>query len=545
MTLSKVATLLCLGLAALMAACGTTQPLAPAANSGTAADTPKMGGVLNTVGEDFTDFDLVYQGKTIENARDHGLVYERLLAFKKGPGVDFVSQILEPQLAERWEVSADARTFTYYLRKGVKYANIAPVNGRELTSADVKWSLEYYSRSGEFADKKYPVSQMAAQYEGLDGIDTPDSYTVRVRFKEPFAPFLNYSASQWMPIVAKETFRADMNPPRINTLVGTGPYIYDLAETQKDSRFVFSKNPTYWGGPNKPYLEKIRRLIIPDTSTQAAAFQTKQIDILTTPDMTAADEIRKNNPQAGTVDALDTLQLGLMTSQKRGGPLTDIRVRRAVSLALDRDEFNKLSLGRGIWALTGSFPGLFTDAETRAMLRTDVNEAKRLLAEAGYPNGVTFEFLPSNAVPDARNVLAQSQLKRAGIEVNFMNLPREQNRAKLYAGDFDFFGLNGGSGALGDADFDAQQFSYYSTSLQNWSKINDPELDKLLLAQRREIAPEKRRDAQRAVVRRINDQAWNPGWMFAPKTTFWQPYVKNFALHFALGQTDAFAWLDK
>ena len=537
--------LFCFGLAGLLVACGPTQQAAPLESTGSGANTPKMGGVLNTVGEDFTDFDLVYQGKTIENARDHGLVYDRLLSFKKGPGVEFVSQILEPSLAERWEVSSDARTFTYYLRKGVKYANIAPVNGRELTAADVKWSMEYYSRTGEFADKKYPVSQMAAQYEGLDGIDMPDNYTVRVRFKEPFAPFLNYSASQWMPIVAKETFRADMNPPRINTLVGTGPYIYDLVDTQKDSRFVFSKNPTYWGGPNKPSLDKIRRLIIPDTSTQAAAFQTKQIDILTTPDMTTADTIRRNNPQTATVDALDTLQIGLMTSQKRGGPLTDIRVRRAVSLAMDRDEFNKLSLGRGTLALAGSFPGLFTEAETRALLRTDIDAAKRLLAEAGYGNGVTFEFLPSGVAPDARNLLAQSQLKRAGIEVNFINLPREQNRAKLYPGDFDFFGLNGGSGALGDADFDAQQFSYHSTSLQNWSKINDPELDKLLLAQRREIEPEKRREAQRAVVRRINDQAWNPGWVFAPKSTFWQPYVKGFGLHFAVGQTDAFAWLDK
>jgi len=520
-----------------------TAPQAVQAPSGGEVDAPKFGGVLNTVGQDFSDFDMVYQGRTVENVRDHGLVYDRLLAYKKGPGVEFVSQILEPELAERWEVSSDARVFTYYLRPGVKFADVPPVNGRELASADVKWSMEYYSRTGEYKDKKLPISQIEALYEGLDAIETPDRSTVRVRFKEPFAPFLNYSASQWMPIAARETFKADESPPRIATLVGTGPYIIDTKNSLKDNRWVFTKHPTYWGGP-KPYLDSIRRLIIPDESTRKAAFQTKQIDILASSGQyQSAQEIKQNNPEAIKQQALNPGHRNLFISQLRPGPTQDIRVRRAISLAMDRDEYNKVwSEGNGTWALTGSFPGLFTDAEAHEMLKYDPEQAKRLLAEAGYASGLKLEFLPPAAV-DPSEELIQAQLKRVGIDVFFTIAPREQNRARLYAGEFDLRLVGGGS--TGDGDFDSYQFAYHSASPQNWSQIRDPELDKLVVAQRREADPQKRRETQRAVVRRINDMAWNPGYIFAPTVVFSHPYVKNFGPHWTVGEQEATVWLDK
>ena len=535
----KFALLLSLGLECLLVACGPTQQAAPQ-DTRPAADTPKKGGVLNTVGDDFSDFDLVYQGKTIENGRDHGLVYDTLLRFKRGPGAEYVSQILQPSLAEKWEVSADARTFTYHLRKGVKFADVTPVNGRELTSADVKWSMEYYSRTGEFADKKYAASQMQPQYESLQGIDTPDKYTVQVRFKEPFAPFMNYSASQWMPIAAKETFKADENLPRIATLVGTGPYIYDLANSQKDSRFVFKKNPTYWGTP--PYLDGIRRLVVPDESTRVAAFATKQTDIIAPATYKVAAGVKQANPQAMLAESLDPYAWTMFTSQKRGGALADIRVRRAISLAMDRNEFNQVvSGGKGAWALTGSWPGLFTDTEAREMLKYDPEQAKKLLAEAGYGNGLKLEYLLV-ATDQVTDELFQAQVKRVGIDAQFQILPREQNRAKLYVGDYDVTRI-GASG--GDADFDARLFSFYGAASQNWAVIQDTELDKLILAQRREGDPQKRRDVQRAVVKRLTEMAWSPAYAFPVKTMLWHPYVKNYGPHFTVGEDDAFVWLDK
>ena len=523
-----------------LVACSANLP-SQATTAPAAADTaaPKSGGVLNTVGDDLTDFDLSNQGKTIENSRDHGLVYDTLLRFKRGPGAGFVSQILQPRLAERWEVSTDGRAFTYYLHRGAKFADIPPVNGRELTAADVKWSMEYYSRTGEMKDKKLPPSQMAPLYEGLEGIDTPDPYTVRVRFKEAFAPFPNYSASQWMPIAAREVFEADGNLSK--RLIGSGPYTLDLQNSQKDNRWVFTKNANYWGP--KPYLDSIRRLIIPDDSTRQAAFLVKQVDILPIAgNYLSAVDVQKANPAAVMVVNLNPSPRNLFLSQK-SLPLQDIRVRKAISLGFDKDEYNTVwSGGKGAWGLTGSFPGLFTDAEAHEMLKFDPEQAKRLLADAGYGGGLKLTMMPLSGTGVAEQLI-QAQMKRIGIDITFVVLPREQNRAKLYVGDFDM--VPQGDGGINDADFDGLQYSYYSESPQNWSVIKDPDLDKLVVAQRREADPGKRRDAQRAVVKRINDMAWNPGGTFAAKVVFAQPYVKNYAPHFAIGEDDAYAWLDK
>ncbi len=539
MTLSKFVLLSSVTFTCLFAGCSVAQPVIPQDNR-PATDAPKLGGILKTAGDDLTDFDLVYQGKTIENARDHGLVFDTLLRFKRGPEVEYISQILQPSLAEKWEVSADAKTFTYQLRRGVKFTNTPPVNGRDFTAADVKWSMEYYSRTGAFSDKKYPPSQMQPLFEGLDGIDTPDNHTVRVRFKEPFAPFLNYGASQWMPMVAKETFKAEENPPALGTLVGTGPYIYDEANSQKGNRFVFTKNPSYWG--TRPYLDSIQRLVIPDESTRVAAFAVKQIDTIAPSTYKMATQVKQANPQAVLAESLDPYAWTMFTSQKRGGALADIRVRRAISLAMDRDEFNQVvSGGKGAWALTGSWPGLFTDAETHAMLKYDPEQAKKLLAEAGYGNGLKLELLLVTAdhVPDE---LFQAQMKRVGIDLQISNLAREITRSKLYVGDYDLTRI-GPSG--GDADFDARLFSFYSTASQNWALLQDPDLDKLILDQRREGNPQKRREIQRATVKRLTDMVWSPAYAFPVKTMLWHPYVKNYSPHFTVGEDDAFVWLDK
>src|SRR5205807_3795221 len=97
----------------------------------------------------------------------------------------------------RWEVSPDGRTVTFYIRKGVKFANLPPVNGREFTAADATWTAEYYTRSGALADKKLLPGRNGFMYQGLERADAPDPYTARFVFKEAYAPFLSYAGSTW------------------------------------------------------------------------------------------------------------------------------------------------------------------------------------------------------------------------------------------------------------------------------------------------------------------------------------------------------------
>src|SRR5207248_4777067 len=107
------------------------------------------------------------------------------------------------------EVSDGGRTVTFYLRQGVKFANLPPVNGRDLTAADVKWTAEYYTHTGEFKGTKLPESRRLFMYQGLESVETQGPYTVQFRFAEPFAPFLPYVASDLNPIVPHEIYDED------------------------------------------------------------------------------------------------------------------------------------------------------------------------------------------------------------------------------------------------------------------------------------------------------------------------------------------------
>lgn len=530
--------------AAVAAACA--QPAAaPAGQPAPQQAAPKAGGVLTTlVASDPNDWDMRSQGKTGVNAQTHGLVYETLLRFKKGPDVDYASQQLEPRLAEKWEVSPDGRTYTFTLRRGVKFQSVAPVNGRDLTSADVKWSLSYYSAKDTLDGKKLasPVSGVEFMYEGLDGIDAPDPQTVRVSFKTPYAPFLNYTASQWMPIAAKEVFEADGHLK--NRLIGTGPFVFDDKASQKGTVWVLQKNPAYWQA-EKVYLDGIRKVVIPDSSTQQAAFRTRQLDVWIVTAHNVAQNVLQGNPQAQVYNYTIPIGNALLISQKKHPALQDVRVRRAISMAIDREEHSRaLFGGEAKPFLAGSWPGLFTDAEIAQMLPYDPNRARQLLTEAGYGQGLTLEMIITDTDDTAQHELLQSQLKKVGIDVKFTMLPREQHRPRLYRGDFDLY-RNSGGGLL-EADVDSFLFGeFFSGSTLNWVGVNDPVLDGLLRATREAFDPAKRREAMRAAVKRINEQAWDPGIIYPAAWAFSQPYVRNWRPHFANGEHEAFVWLDK
>ncbi len=116
---------------------------------------PKYGGTL--VVEEINDpasFDMSITGVQRGALHATSLAYDSLLRFKHGPDVAYTELEIIPGLAERWEISPDARSYTFFLRKGLRFANLPPVNGRELTSADVKFSYEYWSRTGEFKDRR-------------------------------------------------------------------------------------------------------------------------------------------------------------------------------------------------------------------------------------------------------------------------------------------------------------------------------------------------------------------------------------------------------
>jgi peptide/nickel transport system substrate-binding protein len=474
----------------------------------------------------------------------YAIGFESLLGFKNGPSVEYADLTLTPKLAEQWRVSADARTFTFSLRKDVKFANIAPVNGRPLTSKDVKWSYEYSSRSGEFKDKKLTPSTNGFMFEGLEGVDTPDESTVVVRFRDPFVPFLSYAASAWNPVMPQEIYQRDGNFK--DRIVGTGPFQLDAAASQKGSRWSWRKNPAYWA-EGQPYLDEIRWLVIPDESTMFAAFQTKQVDILEELAYANYQDVAGKSPQIGSYRYLQPRGYFIYFSQAKGGPLTDVRVRRAIALTVDRDAVSQVAAGgQGFWSLPGATPSMFTDAEAHSLQKRDPAEAKRLLAEAGYANGADLKILsPSDdsAVNHAWVQAVQAQLKDVGVRLTLDLQDKATVSARKRQGDYNLdYSISLGQF---EADVDSMVVAFRSGAGLNWPRINDPQLDELLDGQRREVDQEKRRELLRKAVLRIVDQAWGVSLIYPPKWSVWQPYVNNYRPNFGVKVQYPQVWLSK
>jgi peptide/nickel transport system substrate-binding protein len=522
-----------------LAGCGT-RAARPSSGS-VASGPPKSGGTLNLrIFTDFFDFDMSYSGKSTPNANAASLAYDTLLGFQQGPGQAYDHMQLIPRLAEKWEVSPDATTFTFHLRKGAKFADLPPVNGREFTAADVKWNLEYYSRTGQFQAKKLPEANFAWMLEGLDSVQTPDPYTAVVRFRQPFAPFLSYTYTYALVMAPHEIF--DQYGDLKDHLIGTGPYQLSAADTQKGTRWVFKRNPAYWQS-GKPYLDEIRYVVVGDDSAAYAAFQGKQLDLITLTDPKAAQAIQATNPAVSTQASVDPVPDNLYMSVRRP-PFNDERLRRAVSLALDRDEFDKtLADGKGGWALSFAFPDSWTQAEARQVLKYDPQQATRLVADAGYANGLNAEFLLRDGGNKTAAQLIQAQLKKVGINVDIKPVDKASGSQRLYKGDFTMIELYENTYADPDSVLYGQN---YSTSSADWIGVTDPALDKLIDAQRREADRAKRREAIRAASRYIADHALSLALWRRAQYEFWQPSLKGYAPHWQQNDFNARdIWLER
>ena len=509
---------------------------------------PKSGGTLNIRSTlDPFNFDIHLQ-RTIPNIWGAATAYNSLLSWKLGPGVDYNDMVLQPGLAERWEVSPDAKNFTFHLRKGVKFADLPPVNGRELTSKDVSFSTEYMGSIGEFKAKR-PTEQ-AFFVEGLERLETPDPYTVSFYFKQPFVPFISYSASEYFPMQPREIYDQDGSFEK--QIVGTGPFQLDVNASQKGTRWVWKRHPNYFQ-EGRPYLDEVRWLVLPQDSVVLPAFQTKQLDLLHHQiGFNDAEPIMKQLPNIPSQRYVEHGGIELFLSQlpARNSPVRDIRVRKAISLAIDRDEMNKtLFGGQAEMAMPGARPGLFTQEETRQLhAKHDPAEARRLLAEAGYAGGVNLEWPVPNDDDTGTLTwiqLVQAQLKKTGINVDLKVLERTEQRRlrRNYQFDLD----QGGTGGPAD-DPDTRIWQrYYSGDALNYSRVNDPELDRLVLASRAETDPKKREEILRAIARRVAENVYYIYLVYQPRWWFWHPYVQNASPHLGGFRSRAFlmAWLDK
>ena len=288
---------------------------------------PKRGGTLRVWGYDPPHFDphLTINGKTHTTL---SFVYSTLVRHKVGAGVQPGTFSIEPHLAERWE-ALDDTTYVFHLRKGVKWHNKPPVNGRELVAEDVKFTFD------RFLTEKGNVDRYVL--ESVDRVEVVDRHTVKFLLKEPYVWLINVLAnprSMW--IIAREVVEQFGDLKKSQTAIGTGPFL--LERYEPNVKTVFKRNPDYFRA-GLPYVDGVEWLVLDDESTGLAMYRTGQIDCgpwhwwaVRQADL---ETLKKTHPHLIYQDFLSNVT-GAIFMRTDMPPFNDVRVRRAISHAIDR-----------------------------------------------------------------------------------------------------------------------------------------------------------------------------------------------------------------
>lgn len=466
-------------------------------------------------------------------------VYQRMLGFETGPDIGYTENVLKPELATDWEISEDNLTYTFTLRDGVKWHDVEPVNGRAFTSADVKATFEAILSEGHQANL----------LERVTSVDAPDDLTVVLNLSEPFAPLLNNMASHFMWILPAEAFEEGFE--RASTVIGTGPFI--LSEREVDVSTKFVANPDYWDvgfdGEPLPYLDSFEQVVINDTQQVIAAFQAGEIEIMTngTPNE-LRDQLIKDFPEAFYGEWIDA-GMGQIGVNMDRPPFDDLRVRQAISMAIDRENMGSSIRGGGtipsnVAPAQSNFA--IPEDEREALLPYDPEGAKALLAEAGFPDGLDATMIATDrygALYTAQTEWVVADLKEIGINVELELLD--------YA---TYFGSR-----WPDTEYDLQ-FGPQTPFLEpdewlrgqmgtgagrNWYNISDPELDALLDEQLGMVDFDERAEKIREIQRYALENVMNPipVWTYLTRWNY-APSVQDFYRHASYGYNGLeSAWL--
>ncbi len=506
---------------------------------------PKRGGILHVRGYDPVHFDphLTISFKTHTTL---SFVYSRLVRHKVGPEVRPGTFIVEPDLAERWE-ALDDTTYVFHLRKGVKWHNKPPVNGRELVAEDVKFSYD------RFLTEPGNINRYILDL--VDRVEVVDRYTVKFLLKEPYVWLVNALAYPWSTwIIAPEVVQQFGDLKKPETAIGTGPFI--LERYEPNVKTVFKRNPEYYRD-GQPHVDGVEWLVLEDESTGLAMYRTGQIDCgpwhwwsVRQQDL---DALKKTHPKLIYQDFLSNVT-GAIFMRTDQPPFTDVRVRRAVSHAIDRQALIEAVWGRGAptpavasglveWSLPIDELG-----EEAKYYRYDPKEARRLLAEAGFPKGFKTQLTVSNGygrdlLDDAQ--LIQQHLKDVGIETELKIQEYGAYVATTVQGKFEGL-VRGPFGIAWEPDSPLYR-AYASDSSWNIGHVNDAKITAMLKEQRRTKDLEARRKMIFDIQRYAAEQQYYVYTNAVMVTASWQPYVKNYApnLSFDYGGRAAALWLDR
>lgn len=510
------------------------------------AGQPKRGGTLRVRGWDPPHFDH-HQTLNFKTNTTVSLAHSTLVRYKVGPDVRPGTFTVEPHLAERWE-QVDDLHYVFHLRKGVKWHNKPPVNGREFVAEDVKFTFDRFQQE--------PSNPLKFMLEPLDHVEVVDRHTVKFVLKEPFVWLVHVLANPigtW--IIAPEVVQQFGDLKKSESLIGTGPFM--LESYEPNVKAVFKRNPDYFL-PGQPYIDGVEWLIIDDLSTGLALYRTGKIDCASSPWWTVeqpdVEALKKSNPQLKFEDFVSNVTSSVLYMRTDMPPFNDVRVRRAMSMAVDRQAIIDGVYLRGVvtpaiargateWSLPIDQLG-----EGARYYQYDPKEAKRLLAEAGHPKGFKTTLSSTGGygpnLPDVVQ-LVQRNLKDVGVDAEIKMQEYGAYMATTFQGKYE--GL-----AMGPLSITWEPDSplaglYMPDQPRNSGHVNDPKVTAMLKEQRRTVDMAARKQILHELQRYLAQQQYYIYTTSLMLTGSWQPYVKNYApnLTFDYGSRVAALWLER
>jgi peptide/nickel transport system substrate-binding protein len=407
-------------------------------------------------------------------------------------------------LAESWAVSSDKRTYVLKLRSGVKFHD-----GSELTSRDVRATYEKIINPPPGI-----TSVRKGEYLEIETVQTPEPYIVAFKLKWPSPSFIHSLASPWNWIYKADILERDIRWYETHVM-GTGPFIF--VEHVKGSHWVGRRNPDYWDR-GKPYLDQYRALFVRDDAAQVFAIRAERAHIQFRGFSPAQrDDIVRTLGEKVTVQE-SPWNCGLVVAiNHEKTPFDDRRVRRALSLALDRYQaasaLSKIAIVRSVAGVQVPGSPFATPPGELAKLAgyaRDVGksraEARRLLAVAGIDRGFSF-VLKNRNIPMPYEYIGTwlvDQWRQIGLDVRHEIQESGQYFRALRSGEFEL-STDFQCGYVVDPDLDLYKFQSRHRSDANYGHYTDPVLDDLYVAQSRTVDPEQRQRHIRAFEKRLLD----------------------------------------
>ncbi|HMH53081.1 MAG TPA: ABC transporter substrate-binding protein [Candidatus Acidoferrum sp.] len=527
----------------------TAAALAALRPSHARAETPKRGGKLALRLWDPPHWD-PYLTPAFRTQVPYSFTHSRLIKHKAGPAVLPGTFEFEGDLAESWS-QPDELTYVFKLHRGVRFQPKPPVNGRELTAADVVYSMERFR-----SVKGNPQAYLLAM---VDKVTALDRHTVQCTLKEPYAWFLDMIASPMtLPIVARECVEKFGDLKKAEATVGTGPWM--LERYRPNVGFTLVRHPHYFRS-GLPLIDRIEVTIDEDNASRLAAFLAGKYDLgwenggaINRTDWNAMREpLKRHRPGLRTAEHPSNVVYRVFMRTDKA-PFSDVRVRRAISMAINRNALiDAVADGSG-W-LNGAVPlalgdwGLAVEhmGDAQPYYRHNPKEAQKLLAEAGHPGGfatvMDFNNYGSSFMDDAI-ALVLRDLKSVGIDAKLNRKEYGAYIATTATGNYEGMYY----GATPFLDPDSSLYTNFAPGHpRNVAKVNDPVLTDLLVRQRHTADPTARRGLIHDIQRHAALQQYIIE-LYSPVTVFvWNGALKNYGpnLGYDYGGRLVAAWLDR